>query len=215
MLSPNEAQYAEDEAHMTEMLELFKRETLSFVDGTLPFDTYDKAVGWDRILEADGRHFVTQFPQGHAVMSQDIGGTSGASFLSFVGFFGHRVVNVTPDLLSQMNQFTSSLCALLCDHPDILLYGYAEVKAKGDYYNLVVLRHESAGMKWRDGALHQQAVNGLSPKYYTSIRIHTGDLPDGLDSTQFNLKRSVLLDYTAHQKDPNAPIQREVKLWTQ
>ena len=161
MLSLNEAQYTEDEAHMTEMLKLFKTEMLSFLDGTLPFDTYDKAVGWDRILEEDGRHFVTQFPQGHAVMSQDnntFGGIGGASFLSFVGFFGHRVVNVTPDILSQMNQFTGSLCALLCDHPDILLYGYAEVKAKGDYYNLVVLRHESAGMKWRDCALHQQAV---------------------------------------------------------
>ncbi|XP_022104984.1 uncharacterized protein LOC110986943 isoform X2 [Acanthaster planci] len=224
---PQVETYTKDTAYLLEMLGLFKQECLDYLERQPDFpEGYDVAKGWSRALD-DGRACVTQFPHGRASTA---GFLLGQAFhdirvgqqselpskeLHFVGFFGEKPAGVKQEMVDLVTKVNDSLMVQLSSHPDILLYGSAEViEREGDFYNLVVMRNEAAGQHWKGGSLHiNEAVNNLSPKYYTTVRIHTGVLPDGLDSKEFLLKRSVFLDYRAHQKDPNAPIQREVKLW--
>ncbi|XP_022104983.1 uncharacterized protein LOC110986943 isoform X1 [Acanthaster planci] len=229
--SPRVEAYSEDAAHLGEMLGLFRTECVDYLEGRhrVREGGYDNAKGWVRTLD-DGRYCLTQFPHGHAetlrsLMSQQPADVAQAprvgdrplrpaKALNFVGFLGRRS-DQAAQLMAQADKLVDDLMVLMCDQPDVLLYGTAGWSPEdSNHYNLVVLRNEEAGQKWKEGELHmREAINNLSPKYYTTVRIHTGVLPDGLDSKEFLLKRSVFLDYRAHQKDPNAPIQREVKLW--
>ena len=53
----------------------------------------------------------------------------------------------------------------------------------------------------------------LAPFYYSSVRLHSGYLPDGITGDKFHIKQTVFLDYTARQKDSSVPTKRSVKQW--
>ncbi|XP_038054586.1 uncharacterized protein LOC119726800 [Patiria miniata] len=227
--TPRVETYSEDAAHLGEMLGFFRKECLDYLEGRREFleGGYDPAKGWERRLD-DGRYCLTQFPHGHAdtvgllyperhpaATTGDRPSSRPDKKLNFVGFLGRRS-DRAPELMSRADEIVEGLQELMCGQPDILLYGTGAWSAEDpNHYNLVVIRNEEAGKTWKEGELHRrEAINNLSPKYYTTVRIHTGVLPDGLDSKELQLKRSVFLDYRAHQKDPSEPIQREEKYWT-
>ena len=172
--SPRVESYSEDASHLGEMLGFFRRECLEYLEGKLELaESYNNAVGWERKLE-DGRYCMTQFPHGHAFTAkslmttfeqptkacQDEGihtTTQPSRQLNFVGFLGRRNPGRATELNSRIDKLVSDLMTLMCDQPDILLYGTAGWSAvDNNHYNLVVLRNEEAGHRWKQCELHMR-----------------------------------------------------------
>lgn len=104
--------------------------------------------------------------------------------LAFVGFRGERQTDVTPDVESAVH----ALDAALIDHiqdggmPGVLGYSCWQLD-DGNWINLVVVRGLAEIAGWHRHALHRQASAQWSHRYYTSVRLHNGLLPEGVGGT--------------------------------
>ena len=168
---PRVKSYSEDAAHLGEMLGFFRQECLDYLNGELNsefLESYNNGVGWERSLE-DGRYCLTQFPHGHSStvaalmaptesLDDELDGTKAAcKRLSFVGFLGHRNPEQAGELRCRIDKVVQDLMVLMCDQPDVLLYGTAEWSLDdNNHYNLVVIRNEESGTRWKEGELHMR-----------------------------------------------------------
>ena len=72
---------------------------------------------------------------------------------------------------------------------------YSSLKlADGNWGNLVVLNATDGIEAWREGEVHKQVVDGPSPHFYSTIRLHRGVMPGGLGSP-VQLRSVKLFDY--------------------
>lgn len=93
-----------------------------------------------------------------------------------VGFFGQRRAGADPTPIDQVD---ADLIAELTSHPGLLSY-CSILLADGEYGNVVLFSDEAAKLHWATSERHAYAARMLSPKYYESVRLHNGHLPDGL-----------------------------------
>ena len=119
-----------------------------------------------------------------------------------VGFFGER--RGQPDTQGRIDRLERALLTQFRDHPGVL--SYSSIELVDDYWaNLVV--HTDAGDRdaWRGGRVHREAAEEASPDHYRSVRIHHGELTDGVcSSNMIRLVRTKYWDYG--DESTGAPI---------
>ena len=104
--------------------------------------------------------------------------------LQVVGFFGSRrlVSEGGPALgTDPIGALDSDLTAEFRNHPGIACYSSIEM-VDGFWANLVLHLVPSDAEVWRGSEVHRGAVM-LSPTLYRDVRIHSGRLAGGVDST--------------------------------
>jgi hypothetical protein len=106
-------------------------------------------------------------------------GLAAATALGFVGFCGFRADGLSNQIVDEINRLDLLLLDELLAYPDVLSYSTLRMP-DDDYVNLVVLRDLDAIQAWRSSALHKQAAEGLSPRYYRHIRLHNGVMAHGV-----------------------------------
>lgn len=99
--------------------------------------------------------------------------------LAFVGFRGERRQEIDPLVESAVDRIDAALVSGMAQVPGVLSYGCQRLP-DGNWINLVVLGDLSAISAWHRSALHREASVDLSPRYYASVRLHNGLLPDGI-----------------------------------
>lgn len=93
-----------------------------------------------------------------------------------VGFLGNR----RPDAAdSGIDAVEVDLVAELANRPGLITYSSMELI--GDQWaNLVVHTVPEVREQWRTGERHKYAVDVVSPRAYSGVRIHNGHITDGL-----------------------------------
>lgn len=114
--------------------------------------------------------------------------------LTVVGFFGQRRPAADP---GPMDEVDEALVAEFTEHPHILAYCSQELPT-GQWGNLVLLANPEAGQAWRGSERHRRAVETLAPVYYSAVRLHNAELPNGLlAGAELLLHRTKYYDYQA------------------
>ena len=110
-----------------------------------------------------------------------------------VGFFGERRGN--PDTQGRINRLERSLLTQFRDYPGVL--SYSSIELVDDYWaNLVVHTDDGDREAWSGGKVHREAAEDASPDHYRSVRIHHGQLRDGVcSSNMIKLVRTKYWDY--------------------
>ena len=104
--------------------------------------------------------------------------------LEVVGFFGSRRLASEGGLAlgtDPIDGLDSALTAEFHNHPGIACYSTIEM-VDGFWANLVLHSVPSDAEVWRGSEVHRGAVV-LSPTLYRDVRIHSGRLAGGVDST--------------------------------
>jgi hypothetical protein len=115
-----------------------------------------------------------------------------------VGFFGSRRTDLTFEALDAVDV---SLLDEFKSYPGIL--SYSSIELADEYWaNLVVHVEPDDRETWRLSAAHVNAV-ALSPRLYTSVRIHNGHLPDGIAGN-----RAIELESTKYWDYESDPVWR-------
>jgi len=117
--------------------------------------------------------------------------------LAFVGFRGERRLEIDPLVESAVDRIDAALVSGMAQVPGVLSYGCQRLP-DGNWINLVVLETLSATGAWHRSALHREASAELSPRYYTSVRLHNGLLPDGV-SGPLRVLDTKYYDFSAEQ----------------
>lgn len=102
--------------------------------------------------------------------------TADHASLCLVGFFGERHTAEESAVLEEAN---AELVLEFKDYPGILSYSSMELY-DGNWSNLVIHDVPDTKEYWRASARHAEAATKLSPRYYRTVRIHNGDIPEGL-----------------------------------
>jgi len=97
----------------------------------------------------------------------------------FVGFFGTRQKNISPEVKEGIEEADKQLVAELPTHAG--MHAYCTLfPSVGDPFNLVVFAPDRVRIVWMYSHTHLRAVRDLAPSYYTTVRIHNGVLPNNL-----------------------------------
>jgi hypothetical protein len=99
--------------------------------------------------------------------------------LTFVGFISGVQEQVSLATVQELHRVDKLLVEELASNPGLLTYSSLELQ-KGRWYNLVLLRDESASAYFRQNSTHKYAAHQLARYYYAWIRLHNGVLPGGL-----------------------------------
>ncbi len=115
-----------------------------------------------------------------------------ANELYAVGFLSQR----NPDLdISPLEKANAKIVREFTRYPDILSYSSCELPG-ANWANLVLNADAETADQWRECAVHQRAVDELSPTYYRNVRIHRGRLPGGLRGGEsIVIERTRYVDY--------------------
>ena len=110
-----------------------------------------------------------------------------------VGFFGERRGN--PETQGRINRLERALLTQFRDYPGVL--SYSSIELVDDYWaNLVVHTDDGDRDAWSGGKVHREAAEDASPDHYRSVRIHHGQLRDGVcSSNMIKLVRTKYWDY--------------------
>ena len=140
---------------------------------------------------------VGQLMSGHKyrVITTDRASLLTAPSLFAVGFCGTRVPSISTKLMDEMNVVDSDLVAELYRHPAILCYASIQIE-NSNWRNLVLLANGEGVAHWRESLRHIYATDALSPRYYTYIRLHNGQLDQGLCSERFVLHSTKYYDFS-------------------
>lgn len=111
--------------------------------------------------------------------------------MNIVGFCGQRRPEANLALLTQLD---AELVTELSNHPYMLAYSSHE-QPDGNWINLVVMSSTPQVQRWRESARHAYAARQLSPDYYATIRLHSGQLAAGLDSPVLQITRTMYYDF--------------------
>ena len=135
------------------------------------------------------------------------------SNLLFVGFISGVSNTVSPATIEELHRVDRVLVQELASNPGLLTYSSLELR-KGRWYNLVLLRDDSAHAYFRQNSTHRYASHELAMYYYAWIRLHNGILPGGLPGfTSLARRDAVVLQMTRYFTFPDAgqqPIIRQV-----
>ena len=99
--------------------------------------------------------------------------------LLFVGFISAVQAHVSPAIIEELHRVDKLLVQELAVNPGLLTYSSLEL-SKGRWYNLVLLRDDSAHVYFKQNSTHRYAAHQLATCYYAWIRLHNGVLPGGL-----------------------------------
>lgn len=99
--------------------------------------------------------------------------------LLFVGFVSGVQEQVSLATVQELHRVDKILVEELASNPGLLTYSSLEL-CKGRWYNLVLLRDDSASVYFRQNSTHRYAAQQLATFYYAWIRLHNGVLPCGL-----------------------------------
>lgn len=110
------------------------------------------------------------------------------SSLTFVGFISAVSKQVSPATIEELRRVDKALVQELASNPGLLTYSSLELR-KGRWYNLVLLRDDSAHAYFRQNATHRYAAHELATYYYAWIRLHNGILPGGLSGVTQDVTR--------------------------
>ncbi|HLL80710.1 MAG TPA: hypothetical protein VKT25_14475 [Ktedonobacteraceae bacterium] len=110
------------------------------------------------------------------------------SNLTFVGFISAVSKQVSPATIEELHRIDKILVQELASNPGLLTYSSLELR-KGRWYNLVLLRDDSAHAYFRQNAMHRYAAHELATYYYAWIRLHKGILPGGLSGVTQDVTR--------------------------
>lgn len=110
----------------------------------------------------------------------DSGRVHGDHSVTVVGFFGERNATSSDELADQVEDVSGRMVAQFADFPLLLGYVSRMLDDGFNYANLVVLAGSDAIDQWRDLARHVEAADELAPRFYNSVRIYNGELPNGL-----------------------------------
>ena len=102
-----------------------------------------------------------------------------APSLFVVGFCGTRVAHISDALLADMDVIDSDLVTELYRHPAIVCYASIQIE-DGNWRNLVLMTDGDGVGHWRASIRHLYAAEVLSPSYYIWVRLHNGQLDQGL-----------------------------------
>jgi hypothetical protein len=136
------------------------------------------------LKESDGRP--------HRVVISNWNGLYATGTLVVVGFFGHRRIDADT---TQTHIADAVLLQEFTHHPDLLSYSSLELP-DGNWGNLVLFRSIDGPYGWGHSKYHAQIAQEISPNYYHSIRLHNGELADGLFSgAPIRLTRTKYFDF--------------------
>jgi len=99
--------------------------------------------------------------------------------LTFVGFISGVQQQVSPATIQELHRVDRILVEELASNPGLLTYSSLEV-CKGRWFNLVLLRDDTAHAYFKQNSTHRYAAHQLAMYYYAWIRLHNGVLPCGL-----------------------------------
>jgi hypothetical protein len=99
--------------------------------------------------------------------------------LLFVGFISGVQEQVSLATIQELHRVDRLLVEELASNPGLLTYSSLEL-CKGRWYNLVLLRDDTAHAYFRQNSTHSYAAHQLATFYYAWIRLHNGVLPCGL-----------------------------------
>ena len=110
-----------------------------------------------------------------------------------VGFFGER--RGDPATKPRIDRLEEALLGEFRNYPGVL--SYSSIELVDDYWaNLVVHSQAEDREEWRNGEVHREAAEDASPEHYRSVRIHHGELADGVcSSNMIKLVRTKYWDY--------------------
>lgn len=117
------------------------------------------------LIEPDGRH--------HRIIPIRPEKMMNAINLTVVGFFGQK--NIYSDGVAIASR-DKMLFDEMHKHPGLYSYSSLEM-TNGDYGNCVLFADEEAKNNWGYSQIHTEAVDVLSPQFYTSIRLYNGIIP--------------------------------------
>lgn len=142
------------------------------------------------------------------LITTESGRAYGDGPMAIVGFFGDRRVDGCPVVAEQVEEVNSEMVSGFEDFPILLGYVSCMLEDEFNFANLVVLRGADGISKWRELPEHVTAVEDLAPKFYTSVRIYNGVLPQGL--TQADLLQLQVVKYWDYTKIPMWHAVREL-----
>jgi hypothetical protein len=129
----------------------------------------------------------------HRVVISNWNGLVVTETLVVVGFFGQRRPDADP---IQTHIADAVLLQEFTHHPDLLSYSSIQLP-DGNWGNLVLFRSVQGPYGWGHSKYHAQAAQEISPQYYYSIRLHNGEVTDGLFSgTPIRLNCTKYYDFT-------------------
>ena len=99
--------------------------------------------------------------------------------VQFVGFFGERRDDITG---SGLDDAELDVVGQFVNYPGILAYSSIELVDQ-QWANLVIHESPDDREEWRKCPVHKTAVELVSPKAYTGVRIHNGHIPGGVIGT--------------------------------
>jgi hypothetical protein len=148
-------------------------------------------------------HGIPPEPRPYILMLEEIGGRFHRLCLSrpetllrpieltVVGFCGQKLPGVDR---SPLDAVDDELIEEMPQHPHLLSYSTLQLECRNTV-NLVVFDDPAGLAHWAHSARHARAV-GLSPQYYTVIRLHNASLPGGLPGGQpLQLLRTKYYDF--------------------
>ena len=100
--------------------------------------------------------------------------------VSVVGFFGERNPEGPPEVETAVEEVNAEMVADFDSFPILLGYVSRMLDDGFNFANLVVLAGADGISRWRDLPQHVTAVTDLAPRFYSSVRIYNGELPEGL-----------------------------------
>jgi hypothetical protein len=109
--------------------------------------------------------------------------------LAFVGFVSGRQKASDPTLGPRLDEADRQMLTELKRVPGLLSYSSFELRP-GRWYNLVLLQNVDAKTHFKHIGMHQQAAYQLAPRAYEWIRIHSGEIPAGLASSELHVLKT-------------------------
>lgn len=132
--------------------------------------------------------------RGHRVIVIRPNAVLSAERIVVVGFCGQKRAGLSEALSRQMSDLDTQLVYELNDNPHMLAYSSLQL-ADGNWHNLVLIAHEDGIPHWRESARHIYAANEFTPRYFASIRLHNGELPNGLASQKIMMSATKYYDF--------------------
>jgi hypothetical protein len=127
----------------------------------------------------------------HWIRVPDRAALRAARELTTVGFFGQARDGVDQRVIHELER---EIVETLEQVPGVLSYYDVELTG-GRYGNLILCASPEVPVQWRSHGLHRRAVE-LTPRYYESVRLHTGLVPGPLlGGAELILLRTRYFDY--------------------
>jgi hypothetical protein len=124
---------------------------------------------------------LTEAGRSHRIVILNPEGLRGEVDLTAVGFFGQSRPDLDRATFEELQTVDWELVGEFSQHPGVLSYSTLELE-DGNAADLALLSDPGASQHWMTSTRHAYAANELSPRCYSSVRLHSGLLPGGVRS---------------------------------